>query len=329
MAYVYFTMVCLFFGSNFILMDRATRWFGPVEIGFGRVSSAAALLAILWMTVDRRQRLRRGEIATIVGIALLANAYPYTLQPALISSGLGHSFFGMTVSFVPLMTILVSIPLLGIRPTTKQIVGVLGGLGFVVLLMYDGNLRGITPWQLALAVTVPLSYALGNTVMRRNLRHADPTPLSVLMMLTSSVALLPIVASPALQAQLGVEAPSPRADFPIAAAALVGLGALGTGVCVWAFVRMVQQRGPLFAGMVTYVVPVLAMLWGLLDGETITTRQVIAMAGILSMVALVQGPAETTKAEEEPAPADWATDSLPTDSLAADSLAAEPLAADA
>ncbi|CAN0349565.1 unnamed protein product, partial [Ectocarpus sp. 4 AP-2014] len=272
-------------------MDRATRWFGPVEVGFGRVASAAVLLAILWATIDRRQRLRRGEIATIIGIALLSNAYPYTLQPSLISSGLGHSFFGMTVSFVPLMTILVSIPLLGVRPTSKQIVGVLGGLGFVILLMYDGNLRGITPWQLALAVTIPLSYALGNTVMRRNLKDADPTPLSVFMMLASTAALLPIVASPALQTQIGVEAPSPRVDFPIAAAALFGLGALGTGACVWAFVRMVQQRGPLFAGMVTYVVPVLAMLWGLIDGETITSRQVIAMTGILSMVALVQAPA--------------------------------------
>lgn len=319
MAYVYFTIVCLFFGSNFILMDRATRWFGPVEVGFGRVTSAAALLAILWATIDRRQRLRRSEIATIVGIGVLANAYPYAVQPALIASGVGHSFFGMIVSFVPLLTVLASIPLLGVRPTTKQIVGVLGGLGFVVLLMYDGNLRGISPWQLALAVSVPTSYAIGNTVMRRNLQAADPTPLSVMMMLVSSTALLPIVTSPGLQDQLGVAAPEPRAEFPIAVAALVGLGVLGTGMCVWAFVRMVQDRGPLFAGMVTYVVPVIALLWGLFDGETITTRQLVAVGGILGMVALVQAPAAPPLSglDQEPPP------------TPEDEWSPEPIAADA
>lgn len=292
MAYVYFTMVCLFFGSNFILMDRATRWFGPVEVGFGRVASAAALLGVLWATLDRKQRLKRSEIGTIIGIGILANAYPYALQPTLIASGFGHSFFGMTVSFVPLMTILASIPLLGIRPTKRQMIGVLGGFAFVVLLMYDGSLRDLSLWQLALAASVPASYAIGNTFMRRNLRDADPTPLSVIMMLVSAVTLAPIVASPTLQAGLGVEPPSPRTGFPMAAAALVWLGAIGTGACVWAFVRMVQDRGPLFAGMVTYVVPVIAMLWGLFDSEQITTRQVIAIAGILSMVALVQAPAK-------------------------------------
>ena len=48
--------------------------------------------------------------------------------------------------------------------------------------------------------------------------------------------------------------------------------------------------------MVTYVVPTLALVWGAVDGEVITTRQLLAMAGVLGMVALVQfGGAENAK----------------------------------
>ncbi|QDT69510.1 putative DMT superfamily transporter inner membrane protein [Planctomycetes bacterium MalM25] len=312
MAYVYFTVVCLFFGSNFILMDRATRWFGPAEVGFWRVSNAAALMAVLWATLDRRQRLRRRDLPVIGAIGLLANAYPYAAQPMLISSGFGHSFFGMTVAFTPLLTILVSIPMLGVKPTKRQMIGVLGGLLFVFLLIYDGEQRGIHLGLLAMAVTIPLSYAIGNTWIRRNLKEADPTPLSAFMMATASVTLAPLAFGQPLADSLGVGPPGPREGYGLALFALMTLGICGTGACVWAFVRMVQERGPLFAGMVTYVVPVIAMLWGLVDNETITTRQIIAIAGILLMVTLVQSPART--ADPSPSESDeWQAEPIPAD----------------
>lgn len=310
MAYLYFVVVCLFFGSNFILMDRATRWFGPFEIGFGRVASAMLLLGLLWVTLDRKQRLKRGDLPAVLGIGLLANAYPYVVQPTLIASGFGHSFFGMTVAFAPLLTILVSIPILGVHPTKRQLIGVFGGLVFIFLLMYDGNLRGIHLGMLAMAVTVPLSYALGNTWMRRSLNEAPPTALTCVMLSFSALALGPLVALPDAQAALGAPPPATREGFPAAAAALLALGVIGTGGCMWAFIRMVQEKGPLFAGMVTYVVPVVALLWGIFDNEKITTRQVVAIAGILSMVTLVQAPAREAKAPES-LDDSWAGEPLP------------------
>ncbi len=48
------------------------------------------------------------------------------------------------------------------------------------------------------------------------------------------------------------------------------------------------RRAPLFAGMVTYVVPMIALLWGQFDGERLTGGQLAAIAGALAMVAVVQ-----------------------------------------
>jgi len=69
---------------------------------------------------------------------------------------------------------------------------------------------------------------------------------------------------------------------------LAFLGIVATGLSVLVFIHLVLKQGPLFAGMVTYVVPVLAMLWGAYDHEKITPEQMGAMAGVLAMVALVQ-----------------------------------------
>ena len=291
MAYLYFTLICLFFGSNFILMDRATRWFGPVEVGFLRLSSAAVLLGILWYVIERKERLSHGRWRHILFVGLVGNSFPYVAQPFLIGKDFGHSFFGVMVSFAPLLTILVSIPMLGIKPKPRQVVGVLAGLMFIGMLLLDGSERGMEPWMLAIAATVPLCYAVGNTWLRKSLGDEPPTLLAALLMVSAAGFLSPLLAPSPVQRAMTLSPPAVREDFWVALGAVLWLGAVGTGACVWMFVRLVQDRGPLFAGMVTYVVPVMALMWGLVDGEAITTRQLIAIGGILSMVALVQAPA--------------------------------------
>jgi hypothetical protein len=78
---------------------------------------------------------------------------------------------------------------------------------------------------------------------------------------------------------------------------LLVLGVVATGLSTVAFFYMVFKRGPLFAGMTTYVVPMLALAWGEFDHESISAQQLVAMAGVLVMVGLVQSG--TTRPEEE------------------------------
>ena len=54
------------------------------------------------------------------------------------------------------------------------------------------------------------------------------------------------------------------------------------------FNKLIHDRGPLFAGMVTNLIPAGAVIWGWLDGEQVSTRQIAALAIILPMVVLVQ-----------------------------------------
>jgi drug/metabolite transporter (DMT)-like permease len=102
------------------------------------------------------------------------------------------------------------------------------------------------------------------------------------------LALLPLQASPRLMASLSVGAPTGASVTPGAITYLLLLGVVGSGVSTMAYIWLVLKRGPLFAGMTTYVVPVIALLWGTLDHEAISSMQAMAIAGVLGMVALVQ-----------------------------------------
>lgn len=301
MPYLSFAIVCLLFGTNFVLMSRAGLAMGPVTIGAARLGGAALVLLIAWGLLSPAARVPRGKLPACLLVGLMANGYPYCAVAYLVAQGFGHSFFGVMVAFTPLLTVIASAPLLGVWPTTRQLVGVLGGLVFMGLLLVDGWERGMSLALLSVAFSVPLAYATANTLMRRILSDVPPTALTATLMGIPALVLTPLALATPLLAPLGLAGPESPAHWPTALAATVWLGVLGTGLTMWLFVQMVQQQGPLFAGMVTYVVPVVAMLWGVADGETITWLQLAAIIGILLSVTLVQyGAVRSSRVAPQP-----------------------------
>jgi len=169
-----------------------------------------------------------------------------------------------------------------------------------VLIVWDGAERGMAPWLLALAVSTPIMYAFGNTFMKWKLSHLPTAQLSTLFLAIGAAAVAPVVFTSLGESWRLAGPVSPR-DWPLAIASLVALGVVSTGVAILAVVHLIQTQGPLFAGMVTYVVPMIALVWGQFDGERLTGRQLTAIAGVLAMVALVQwGAAKPPELAGEP-----------------------------
>src|SRR5262245_15018825 len=142
MPYLIFLLICVMWGSSFILMKKASLGFSHIEIATGRVIGGAIFLGLLYWWHGHYPPLRRGDLQRLLFIIVIGFALPYTVQPYLVPLH-GSAFIGMTVSFVPLMTILASVPILGVYPSVRQIVGVLGALICLGFLMVDGIDRQI------------------------------------------------------------------------------------------------------------------------------------------------------------------------------------------
>jgi drug/metabolite transporter (DMT)-like permease len=286
--YLSFLVCCIVWGGSFILMDRAALAFGPLDIAIGRMALGALVVAAYCQLTGRWIKITGRDYVHLVTVSFFANVWPYVVQPCVMRQAGEHAFFGMFMAFVPLTTIVASIPMLGALPTPRQLVGVLGGLACMMMVMWDGSHRGIPLTLLALSVSVPISYAVGNTYIKWKLDHLSAAPLTAVFLAIGALMLVPLRLAPTAVNLLRLEPPTSPHDAPLAFGALLILGVGGTGLCILLFVQMVKTRGPLFAGMVTYIIPLVALLWGQVDHERLSALQVAAMAGVLAMVALVQ-----------------------------------------
>jgi drug/metabolite transporter (DMT)-like permease len=303
MAHLAFLFVCIVWGSCFILLERVTHVFSPVEIGIWRLLSGAAALGVIWWWRRDVYRLERRDWGPILLSALVANVPPYVSQPYVIAQGYGHSFFGVIVAGIPLLTILMSIPMLGVRPTGRQLCGVLGGLVCLWFVVDDGFDRGMSLGLLALAFLVPLTGAFNNVYVKWKLPHAAALPMTAAMLGSAGLMLLPLEFCPPALEALDLVGPTGQSITWLALVYMLLLGVVATGLSTAAFFYMVLKEGPLFAGMTTYVVPMLALTWGQLDHERISVQQLAAMGGVLAMVALVQFGSRRAEVDSEPVPA--------------------------
>ena len=279
MSHVLFILLCLIWGSGFILIKWTRQCFGEFDIAALRVILATAALWPLWHLRRQAWPLSRRDLGPLVAVATFGYAVPFWIQPFVIHRT-SSAFAGMLISLVPISTIIVSIPLLGAYPNIRQIIGVLGGLGLLGYLFVHELGRSVSLGVLMVAIVTPLTYATANTYIKRRFADVPPLALAIAAMAMSALILLPF--------SVMVDDVATDEQFPGALLALLVLGAICTGIGTFVFYTLIRHHGPLYASMVSYIIPCVAMAWGWLDRESITGKHTLILAGILIMVALVQ-----------------------------------------
>jgi len=275
-------------------MDRALMAMGPIAVGLGRLIGGSIVVGLYCLATRKWAKLTRSDWLHVAVVGLLANALPFAMQPYVMAQADEHAYFGLMVTLVPIATILISIPMLNVHPTPRQLLGVLGGLACMGLIVSDGQQRGISTLHLLMALSVPVTYAIGNTYIKWKLDHVPTAILTLVTLLCGAALLAPLQWTPGALESLGLAGPTEPQNVALAWGSLAVLSVLGTGVAILMFIHLIKTEGPLFAGMVTYVVPVIALVWGGYDQERLTTAELVGVVGILAMVALVQWRAATT-----------------------------------
>lgn len=287
MAHILFICCGVIWGANFAIMADALALVGPLGLAVCRLGIGTVVFCLLWRWRKDPWPLGRRDFLPLLGLAIFGFAAPFCIQPHMIQvfaakAGHGSSLVGLIMGLVPLATIVVSIPMLGVYPTRRQLFGVIGGFAALVYLFWGELAFGISVHSLILASYTPICYACSNVFVKRRFGHVPPAAWVMSVLGMSTVMVFP--------AALMLEdlKPVESVAWPICCIAIIGV--VSTGFVLLLFFKLIQGRGPLYAGMVSYLIPTVALVLGWARGEKITGHQVIALAVILVMVAITQIP---------------------------------------
>jgi drug/metabolite transporter (DMT)-like permease len=281
-------------GASFMFIEIALEDLEPTTLMAGRCLVALVFLFAVMAATGVLRRLREAGW-TLFALGVINSALPFTL----IAWGQQHIDSGVAAignASVPIWVAILAIWLAqSERATGLRIVGI--ALGIVGVGVLTGAQPETDRWAVAgtlAVVAASVSYALASLLLQRQTERLGPLTLSTTTMVGATAALLPF----------GI-AQAPR-DLPgwEAVGAVLALGLAGTGAGILIFMKIISDYGSFRAGLVTYLLPVTALLYGafLLD-EQITGWMVVGLLLILGGIALGSGLIRPARPAEAPEPA--------------------------
>jgi len=276
-------LLALIWGSGFLWIKLADRGFSAVEVTLSRLALGAGVLFVAMLA--RRDKVPRSPRlwATIVIAALFANAVPYLLY-AVAEQSVASSTAGIINATTPLWTVILALAVRHQQSATRwQTAGLVVGFAGAALIF--------TPWKTAAelfsaggleCLAASMSYAVSYVYMDRFLARRGVGAIVLSACQLAAAALLLAVAL----AVSGVRTPHVTTE---SVAALAVLAIIGTGFAYVLNYQIITSEGATVASTVTYLLPVIAIVLGVLVlNEDITVTTLAGIALVLTGVALTR-----------------------------------------
>jgi len=277
-------ILTIFWGSAFALNDVALGSFSPSALVAGRLVTAT-LIVVMFMKAKGISLPRRPQQWIPMAVtATLGNLLPFQFI-AWAQQHIASGMAAVLMSVMPLFVLTLShffVP--GARLTPLRLAGF--GAGFAgVTLVVTPALPGagdLPLWGILAVLGAAASYSI-NSIYARRLGAIDPVQLAAGMLVVASAVSIPVAGSgPVIIGELTLAA----------TLATLTLGLFATGVATLLYFRVIQGPGPAFLSMVTYLVPVWALIVGALFlDESLPTSAIIGLGFILAGIGVSEfGP---------------------------------------
>lgn len=268
-------LLSMIWGSSFILIKKSLEHFSPYQVGALRVLIAGIIL--MPIAVSKYKLFPRKHLKWLLLAAFTGNFIPMFLFP-IAETEVSSSIAGIVNSMMPIFVIIVGALVWKFGTTRRQITGTLISFTGVCLLAFGGDAESGTfkliPILLLLMAT--LCYAVSTTTVKSKLMEISSTVLSAFVF--AFVLFLPSV--------IALTFTGFFSTFSLDKDHLTGLmfvsllSIFGTGLAMMMNYRLLKVSSPLFASTVTLLMPIVAIIWGILDGEKLTALQ-FAGAGVI------------------------------------------------
>ncbi len=239
---------------------------------------AALRMGIAWAVtmpflIPSLGSISRRQWMLLLAVGTLGNGIPAFLFTA-AQTHLNSSVVGMLNSLVPVLTLAFGALLFGLPVKQNQLLGIAIGLCGALMLILPNGISGFH-WSALLVVAASSCYALNLNIVRKYLQGV-PT-----MTITAGAFLWigPVCVGYLLCSDMPQKMAEPGAMVALSAISLLAI--MGTALAVLLFNALIQRAGAVFASTVTYVVPVFAVMWGVLDGEQLLPAHVLGIGTVL------------------------------------------------
>ena len=276
--YPWFLLILLsiIWGSSPILIKKSLSTLTPFEIGALRISSAAIFLSPFFFKV--LNQINKSNFFLLLLSGVIGNLIPYFLYP-LAQTEIDSSTSGVLTSLTPFFALLIGGVFYKQKIYKNNITGlVIGFIGTFCLIFFstennsiNANLYGL------LVVLATLFYGINLNLLKYHLVKLDPlTITSTSLFFISPITIWLLISETTFLSNLDKLSDNINEIFYV-----LILGIIGTAIATIIFYRLVQIRDTVFASSVTYLMPIVAIFLGLIDGEIINLIQFFGMLLIL------------------------------------------------
>jgi drug/metabolite transporter (DMT)-like permease len=257
--------LALIWGSSFILIKKGLVGLSPYQLGALRIIfTSFFLLLIGFKSLTEIKQYQWKYIAVTALFGTFLPAFLFAVAETKVSS----SVCSILNSLTPLNALLIGIIGFGLAFKRSQFIRVLIGLIGTAILIFNGKQESTENYTYAVLVIIAsICYALNVNLIKKHL--SDVKPLSITTG-NFTVMLIPALVVLFSTNFLGiVQLPATQHSMLF----IMVLGIVGTGLANILFFKLIQMSSPVFASSVTYLIPIVAFFWGLLDNEMLTPFQ--------------------------------------------------------
>ncbi|MDP2539984.1 permease [Tenacibaculum discolor] len=279
--WLFLIVLSLVWGSSFILMKKALIGLTPIQVGALRMLITAVFLLLVGFKSLKRIEKRHWKYVAYT--AVLGTFFPAFLFAFAVSK-IDSSIPAILNSLTPFNTFIFGALVFGFTFKRKQFYGVLIGLAGTLILILKG--AELNPnqnyWYAVLILIASIGYAFNVNMIKKYLDDLD-----ALAITTGNFLLLIIPAFTVLAFSGFFSTFEVTEETTSALGYITVLAVVGTGIAKVLFNKMVHLSSPVFAASVTYLIPAVAVIWGIVDGEKLSLIQLLAGGIILFGVWLL------------------------------------------
>ncbi|WP_428743565.1 DMT family transporter [Tenacibaculum sp.] len=279
--WLFLIVLSLVWGSSFILMKKALIGLTPVQVGALRMLITSVFLLLIGFRSLKRIEKRHWKYVAIT--AALGTFFPVFLF-AFAIKGIDSSITAILNSLTPFNTFIFGAMVFGFAFKRKQFIGILVGLvGTLVLILKGAELNpNQNYWYALLVIIASIGYAFNVNMIKKYLSDLDALAITTGHFLLLAIPALLVLVFSGFFSEFEV---TPRTTSALGYITILSI--IGTGIAKVLFNKLIHISSPVFSSSVTYLIPIVAVLWGIVDGEKLSLIQLFAGGVILSGVWLV------------------------------------------